>query len=62
MMLENLFFLKLRFPMLHNIETENQKPNSNRKKLSIDDETYLWHLRLRHINLIGSKDWLRMNH
>ena len=51
MMLDNLFFLEPRFPMLHSIETKNEKPKSKRKKFSIDDETYSWHLRLGCINL-----------
>ena len=51
MMLDNSFLLEPRFPMLHNIEIENEEPNSKGKKSSIDDETCLWHLRLGHINL-----------
>ena len=38
MMLNNLFFLEPRFLMLHNNETENEEPNTKRKKSSIDDE------------------------
>ena len=37
--------------MLRNTETKNEEPDSKRKKSSIDDDTYLWHLRLRCINL-----------
>ena len=51
MMLDNLSFLEPRSPMLHNTETENEEPDSKRKKPSIYDETYLWHLRLGYINL-----------
>ena len=45
------FFLKPKFPMLCNTETKNEEPNSKRKKSSINDDTYLWHLRLGRINL-----------
>ena len=41
MMLDNLFFLEPRFPMLYNTETKNEEPNRNRIKNDIDDDTYL---------------------
>ena len=34
----------------HSLDTELTEPDHKRVKLSID-ETYLWHLRLGHINL-----------
>ena len=30
------------------------------KKMRVSNETYLWHLRLGHINLIGYKIWLKL--
>ena len=40
----------------HLLDTKLTQPNHKRIKLSTD-ETYLWHLPLGHINLIGLKDW-----
>ena len=46
---ENGLFFLLR-NISHLLDTETMEPNHKRVKLS-KDETYLWHLRLGHINL-----------
>ena len=48
----NLFYLQPNILSLHNIENDDTqaKPSHKKAKVSTNDEKYLWHLRLGHIN------------
>ena len=48
----NLFYLQPNILLLHNIENDDAqaKPSYKKVKLSSNDEIYLWHFRLSHIN------------
>ena len=47
-----LYFLRPTFNTLLNTEMfKVEQPKSKKQKISPDDNTYLWHLRLGHINL-----------
>ena len=49
----NLFFIQPKSISLHNLESDSEhvEPKHKKVKVSTNDETYLWHLRLGHINL-----------
>ena len=48
----NLFYLQPNILLLHNIENDGAqtKPSHKKAKVSTNNETYLWHLWLDHIN------------
>ena len=56
MILDNLFFLEPRFPMLHNIETKNKERN-----LVLMMKHICGILKLDILTLTESKDWLRID-
>src|SRR5579862_6779626 len=46
---DNLFYIYPDAPTLHNVQLESS--TSSKRKVSSTNDTYLWHLRLGHINL-----------
>ena len=49
---DNLFYLQPNIRLLHNVENDDvqAEPSHKKEKMSTNNETYLWHLWLGHIN------------